>query len=145
MKKIIFIGKTGSGKTTLCQKLHGENIEYKKTQAIVPFEYAIDTPGEYIENRFYYKALIVSAADADFIGLVHDCTEEYNYFPPSFGSVFPKPVIGIITKIDLAKSKEDILLSEKYLKLAGADRIFPISISLEEGMKELKDYLQGTI
>jgi len=34
MKKVIFIGKTGSGKTTLCQKIHDLDLEYKKTQSV---------------------------------------------------------------------------------------------------------------
>ena len=69
MKKVIFIGKTGSGKTTLCQKLHDLEIQYKKTQSIEVYDESIDTPGEYLENRFYYKALIVTAADADIIAV----------------------------------------------------------------------------
>jgi ethanolamine utilization protein EutP len=145
MKKIILIGKTGSGKTTLCQNIHGEVMEYKKTQAIDTHENAIDTPGEYIENRFYYKALIVTAADADIIGLVQDCTEEDSFFPPSFGSVFPKPVIGIITKADLAKDNEDILRAKQYLEMAGAADIFTISSIKEEGVEELKKYLKNPI
>ncbi len=32
MKKIIFMGKTGSGKTTLCQKLDDLELRYRKTQ-----------------------------------------------------------------------------------------------------------------
>ncbi len=119
MRKMILIGKTGCGKTTLCQQLHGEPIEYKKTQAIQTLPYAIDTPGEYIENRFYYNALTVTAADADVIGLIQDCTEKRNYFPPLFASIFPKPVIGLVTKIDLAESKEDIQEAEIYLEMAG--------------------------
>lgn len=142
MKKIILMGKTGSGKTTLCQRLHGEVIEYKKTQAIDMFEDAIDTPGEYIENRNYYHALIVTAADADIIGLVQDCTDERNFFPPSFGLIFPKPIIGIITKIDLAKDENDILIAEEYLKQAGASTIFYTSVTSGEGIEELINFLQ---
>jgi ethanolamine utilization protein EutP len=42
MKKIIFAGSTGSGKTTLCQRLHGQEIAYKKTQAIENFDQDAD-------------------------------------------------------------------------------------------------------
>lgn len=137
MKKIILIGKTGSGKTTLCQQLHGQVMEYRKTQAIDIYDHAIDTPGEYIENRFYYRALIVTAADADVIGLVQDCTETDSFFPPSFGSVFSKPVIGIVTKKDCAKSSEDIQLAEEHLRAAGANPIFITSSSTHEGIAEI--------
>ena len=34
MKKIMLIGRTGCGKTTLTQKLNDEEVRYKKTQAV---------------------------------------------------------------------------------------------------------------
>ena len=58
MKNIIFMGKTGSGKTTLCQKLDQLELKYKKTQSVELYNNAIDTPGEYMENRNLYNALI---------------------------------------------------------------------------------------
>ena len=45
MSRVIFIGKTGCGKTTLCQKLNELEIKYKKTQAVELYDNAIDTPG----------------------------------------------------------------------------------------------------
>lgn len=33
MKTLLLIGRTGSGKTTFCQAMAGEKINYKKTQA----------------------------------------------------------------------------------------------------------------
>jgi len=71
-KKIILIGKTGSGKTTLIQKLEARELVYRKTQAIEFYLHFIDTPGEYLENRKFYSALIVTSADADLVGLVED-------------------------------------------------------------------------
>lgn len=141
MKKVIFIGKTGSGKTTLCQQLHEHVIEYKKTQAIENFDHAIDTPGEYIENRHYYKALIVTSVDADIIGLVHDCTEEENYFPPAFGSIFPQPIIGIVTKIDQVENRDKIEQAKRYLETAGAEQIFEISAVQNIGIDKIKRFL----
>lgn len=64
MKNIIFMGKTGSGKTTLCQKLDDLEIKYNKTQSVELYNQSIDTPGEYIENRSLYSALITTAVDA---------------------------------------------------------------------------------
>lgn len=143
MKKAIFIGITGCGKTTLCQKLNMMNIEYKKTQAVEFYDKSIDTPGEYIENRFYYKALIVTAAEADVIALVYDCTNEENYLPPGFGSMFSKDVIGVITKIDLATDKELINRAEEALKLSGASKIFKVDTIKEIGVNDLLQYLNS--
>ena len=51
MKKIILMGRSECGKTTLTQALKGERITYHKTQYINYFDVIIDTPGEYIQTR----------------------------------------------------------------------------------------------
>ena len=38
MKKLILIGRSEAGKTTLIQALRGEKIEYKKTQYVNNFD-----------------------------------------------------------------------------------------------------------
>ncbi|KKO51736.1 EutP/PduV family microcompartment system protein [Paenibacillus sp. DMB20] len=143
MKRIIFAGSTGSGKTTLCQRLHGHAIAYKKTQAVENFEQAIDTPGECIENRYLYKMLLVSSVDADVIGLVQDCTKEDSYFPPAFSTMFAKPVIGIVTKVELARSQEDIAQARDHLQAAGVERIFEVSTMENIGVEALQSYLEA--
>ncbi len=142
MKKMMLIGKTYSGKTTLCQNINSLNISYKKTQSVEFYGNIIDTPGEYIENKRYYKALIVTSVDVDVIALVQDITDESNLFPPEFASIFSKPVIGIITKIDSKESYEKENESVEKLKLAGVDRIFKVSSIKSEGIEELIDYLK---
>ncbi|MBG9792531.1 ethanolamine utilization protein EutP [Paenibacillus dendritiformis] len=142
MKTIIFAGSTGSGKTTLCQWLHGQEIAYKKTQAVETFDQAIDTPGECIENRYLYKMLLVSSVDADVIGLVQDCTKEESYFPPAFATMFAKPVIGIVTKTELARTEEDIAQARAFLQAAGAERIFEVSTVENVGVDALRAYLE---
>ena len=47
-RKIMFMGRSGAGKTTLTQALYGEDIEYHKTQYVNYSKYIIDPPGEYI-------------------------------------------------------------------------------------------------
>ena len=91
MKRIMFVGQTGAGKTTLTQALHGEGISYLKTQAVRFRGFVVDTPGEFAENRMYYSALLVSASKADVIGFVQDATRKHNIFPPRFAAMFTKP------------------------------------------------------
>ena len=50
MRRILLIGRSESGKTTLKQVLRGEKITYKKTQYVSQYDCIIDMPGEYAEN-----------------------------------------------------------------------------------------------
>ena len=141
MKTLMLIGKTSCGKTTLSQALNEENIHYKKTQTVQIVDGIIDTPGEYIESRFYYSALIVTSVESDVIAMVQDCMQENSIFPPSFGSTFAKPVIGIITKIELQSDVNKLKIAEDILLSAGVERIFKVSAYNRHGIESLKDYL----
>lgn len=144
-KKIILIGKTGSGKTTLIQRIEEQRIEYCKTQTVRNYINFIDTPGEYLENRSYYKALIVSSYDADAIGLVQDCSSDEAWLPPMFASVFSKDTIGIVTKTDLAETDEQITRAEEHLKRAGATTIFHVSAVNDSGTEDIVEYIYSNL
>lgn len=137
MKKIMLIGRTGSGKTTLCQRLHQMEMDYHKTQAVTFFDHAIDTPGEYLEQRGYYSALMVTAADADVVALVADATVEESFLPPGLAGAFAKPVIGIVTKCDLAQDSS-IYRAIKALREAGAGEIYVVDAVSGAGVDALQ-------
>ena len=140
MKKTMLIGRTGCGKTTLTQKLMDEEVKYKKTQAVSYKNKIIDTPGEYVENKMYYKSLLVLSSDAKIIILVQSAVDGATLFPPKFSTMFPKKeVIGIITKVDLAEA--DIERSKRFLVDAGATEIFTIGLNDEEGLEVIKKRL----
>ncbi|MEG2421572.1 MAG: EutP/PduV family microcompartment system protein [Oscillospiraceae bacterium] len=141
MKKIMLVGRTGAGKTSFCQAIHDEDLRYQKTQAVQILNGAIDTPGEYLENRALYRALIVTAADAEMVVLMQDCTDEQCYFAPGVAAMFNKPAVGAVTKIDLAKNEDAILRAEQQLALAGCARIFRISNRDKSGIPDMKTYL----
>lgn len=143
MKKTILIGKSGSGKTTLIQRLENYTLQYRKTQMVEHYINFIDTPGEYLERRNMYRALIVSSADADLIGLVQECGAENSWLPPSFASTFAKPVFGIVTKTDLACKEEDVAFAREILERAGVERVFVISVVDDTGLEPLMEYLRG--
>ena len=144
MKRAILIGKQGSGKTALIQRIERRLITGEKTQMVSYHDAFIDTPGEYMEMRGMYRALIVTAADADVVALIYPCLDDEPRFPPQFASIFPKEVIGIVTKTDLARKNEgDIKRAEEILKLAGVNRIFGISALRDVGIDELVAFLSG--
>ena len=59
MRKIIFMGRSEAGKTTLTQAMKGETITYHKTQYVNNYDVIIDTPGEYAETKHLGGALAV--------------------------------------------------------------------------------------
>lgn len=100
MKKIILMGRVGSGKTTLTQALRGEAIHYHKTQYVQHTDVVIDTPGEYAENQILGRALALYTYEADVVGLLLSATEPYSLYPPCVASCCNREVIGIVTHID---------------------------------------------
>ena len=141
MKRMMLIGHTAAGKTTFCQAINDWELKYKKTQQIEIVNNAIDTPGEYVENRTLYRALLVTAADADLIILLQDCTDDECIFAPAFSTMFTKPVIGMVTKIDLATDEKQIRRAEAFLDMAGCRKIFRVSNTQRTGLEEIREYL----
>ncbi len=140
MKKMMLVGSTTSGKTTLTQALYGQELKYKKTQAMEYSDFILDTPGEFIENRRFFAALMSSSVDYQVIAVVHDCSRKQNQIPPGFASMFNREVIGIVTKID--SEKADLEFSRKALTSAGIKTLFEISSVTGEGMDSLKAWLE---
>lgn len=139
-KRMILIGRSMAGKTTLCQYINKEDLKYHKTQTVQLINgQMIDTPGEYLERGYLRGALTVTAVDADIIVLVQQANEGGTMFPPGYSSTFAKPCIGIVTKSDLATDKQ-IEDAKQYLRNAGARKIFVTSSYQGTGFQELLEY-----
>lgn len=139
MKKIMLFGRVGAGKTTLTQALLGEEIKYFKTQYVNYLNTVIDTPGEYTERRETSGALALYAYEADVVGLVLSANEPYSIFSPCLTSMVNREAVGIITGID--KPDANVERVERWLKLAGCKKIFPVSAITGEGVQALLDFL----
>ncbi len=140
MKKIILMGRSECGKTTLTQALKNEKIEYKKTQYINNYDIIIDTPGEYAETSHLARALALYSYEADVVGLVVNATEPYCLFPPCCTSATNREVIGIVTQTD----KEDANpgRAEGWLRLAGCKTVYKVSSVTGEGVWQILEHLR---
>ena len=138
-KKMMLIGESGVGKTTLIQVLSGEGFSAKKTQAVEFCGRFIDTPGEFLENRRFYPALITSSVDCDVVAMVQDATRISSLFPPQFSTIFTRKVIGIVTKVDVEGCNVD--RAERFLANAGVKEIIRASSMTNIGLDILKDML----
>lgn len=138
-KKLILIGRSEAGKTSLTQALRSQPIHYHKTQYVSFGDVLIDTPGEYVENPELGRALALYSYEADIVGLLLSSTEQYSLYPPCVAPMANREVIGIVTKIDHPDARPD--MAEMWLKLAGCEKIFMTSSYTGEGISELLEYL----
>lgn len=141
-RKIILMGRSECGKTTLLQAIHKEEIRYHKTQEIIHYDDAIDTPGEYIDQSGLWRACITAACDADIIVLAHDAGNAMGRLPVAFNMTFAKPTIGVITKID-GKTEAQIEVARNFLKLSGAHPILETSAYTGQGIDELVELIEN--
>ncbi|PWW11570.1 MULTISPECIES: EutP/PduV family microcompartment system protein [Mangrovibacter] len=130
-RRLMLIGPSRCGKTSLLQALEGISLHDQKTQAIEWRSSAIDTPGEYLENRCLYSALMTTACEADVVGLMLNADASQTPYAPRFAQVLNRPVIGIVSKADLGNAS-DIARASEWLREAGAGRVFVTSARCHE-------------
>ena len=140
MRKIMLVGRSGAGKTTLTQALKGERLVYRKTQYVDFTGALIDTPGEYIQTKQLGNALALYAYEADVVGLLLAADEPYSLYPPCITCMVNREVIGIVTKVDAPNGQPQ--RAAEWLKLAGCGKIFFVSSRTGEGITEIFSYLK---
>ncbi len=140
MKKMILVGRSECGKTTLRQALKGETLHYHKTQYVNHYDVIIDTPGEYAETGTLGRALALYSYEADVTALLINSNEPYSLFPPCCAAVNCRPTIGIVTQIDAPDGDPD--RAERWLRLAGCEKVFRVSSYTGEGIWQLLEYLR---
>ena len=140
MKKIILIGRSGAGKTTLTQALKGEEIKYHKTQYVNYFECIIDTPGEYAQTHELGYALALYSYEADVVGLLLSATEPYSLYPPNITCMVNREVVGSVTQIN--EPKADPERAARWLRLSGCKKIFYVDSTVGTGVPDILSYLR---
>ena len=139
MKRIMLMGETGVGKSTLIQALMGGEIITRRPMAVEYRGQFINTPGEFLENRRFYPALITTAADCHILALLQDATRTNSLFPPGFAAIFNRKVLGVITKVDVAGA--EVKRAERFLRSAGAKDIIGLSVKSGAGLEALREML----
>lgn len=139
-KRIMVIGPSRCGKTTLVNALNDYDGPLRRTPDLIYGKNTIDVPGSYLENTWMYKHIIAASQDASHVLILVDqsnCTEIYSH---GFAKSFRCPVIGVITKCDLMPENEEKSL--RQLKNIGVtEPYFHISFKVATGIDALKKYL----
>ena len=136
MKRILLVGSVGCGKTTLLQRLHGEELNYLKTETIYTEGGVVDTPGEYLELPWFKHALRLASFEVDLVVLLASATVYEGRFQPGFTTFFMPPSIGVVTKTDIATPAQ-VESAGNHLRLAGATEILAVSALTGAGMDAL--------
>ncbi|RYD04923.1 hypothetical protein N752_12105 [Desulforamulus aquiferis] len=136
----MIVGPTQSGKSTLANILNDTNRPLKKTQDVIYGQNTIDTPGSYIENPSMYRYLIATAQTAYLVLMLVDQARPIEVYPPGFAKTFTCPVIGVITKLDLAPENARLAI-EQLNRMGIVEPYFQISLKDNTGVGALKDYL----
>lgn len=142
-KRIMVIGPTGCGKTTLVNVLNGQEGPLRKTQNLIYKDKTIDVPGAYIENAWMYKHLIAAAQDASHVLILIDQSRCGDVYSPGFAKVFRCPVTGVITKSDLNPENEEAAV-RKLAQLGISEPYFRVSVPEGTGIEALKEHLAGS-
>lgn len=139
--RAMLVGAVGSGKTTLVRALNKEDPQkVTKTQSLEYSACSIDTPGEFVENPSYYRALFATSLEADAVIFVQDATRKKSIFPPGFAAAFSKNTIGVVTKID--HQEADVERAKGCLKSLGLSKsVLAVSAYTGEGIEEIRKML----
>jgi ethanolamine utilization protein EutP len=116
-------------------RLQGKEPQARKTQAAVYYPDFIDVPGEYLEVRSYYRALIMLACESYAIALLQAADDPLSLFPGGLARIFDKPVLGVVTKTD--REGADVEKAKNILIEAGAKDVYMTSAIKGSGVDEL--------
>lgn len=140
MRRLVLVGRSECGKTTLKQVLRGEKITYVKTQYVSQYDVLIDMPGEYAENLDLAHAIALYTSESDVVGVCISATEPYSLYPPNVTPYANRDIFGIVTKIDHWAA--DVDQAVRWLELTGCKKIFCVSSYTGEGVDDIIDFLK---
>ena len=144
MKKYVFVGSVGVGKTSLFNALMGDYELARKTQAV---DYnlmgGIDTPGEFFSHPHLYKAMISTTTEAEIIIYVHSAEDQICRLPRGILDIYNnKTIVTVITKVDMPDV--DLPTVRKVLVECGLKEPFlEINTQNPKDVQIVADYLKN--
>ena len=140
MKRVMIVGPTGSGKTSLLKALGIWEKDVRKTEAVSFGDQAVDTHGEFFDIPRFYHALIMTSVKAGVVLLVADPLKRSRH-SSRFAHALRAPVIGVITKLDAA-SPDDVEFARNSLKNSGVTEIHTVSSLRGDGVDALAERIR---
>ena len=142
MKRIVFVGDVGAGKTTLFNALQGDFDLARKTQAIeFNDEGSVDTPGEYFSHPRLYHALINTLADCDVLVYVHAANNPECRIPAGLLDIYPRMRrFAVISKADAPDA--DVPAALALLSTRGVEEpLLAINSLVPDDVLKVKQFL----
>ena len=131
LRSTLWVGSTYSHVETVVQHLLGGKKTLPRPMAVYREGNCVLTPGEYIENPWYFSALLVSSYDVDTVVLGYRLGEPFNPYPPATAGAFNRNIVGVVIMND-ALDTSQIGESVRLLRLAGANDICVVTESEED-------------
>lgn len=139
--KAMLIGSIGAGKSTLTNALLGKSVKAVKTQALIYYDWIVDTPGEYTENPLFYKNIMATALEVSHVFYLQDATKKKTIFPPGFSTGINKLPVGVVTKSDSPAADVEGAIAQLRKVLPKGPVVITSSVT-GQGIKELRDLAQ---
>jgi GTPase len=158
---VAIIGRSNVGKSTLLNRLLGEKISIvsskpqttrTRVMGVVHAEGAqiafLDTPGlhkpEHLLNRRMIRAAVETLEDADVLYMLMEATSlpgpgdvsAIKYMKEALAKQ-PRPVILVVTKIDLVNKHKMLPVLEQYGKLFTWTEVVPVSAQANDNVERL--------
>ncbi len=158
---VAIIGRSNVGKSTLLNRLLGEKISIvsskpqttrTRVMGIVHAEGAqiafLDTPGlhkpDHLLNRRMVRAAVDTLEDADVLYMLMDATSRpgpgdlsaIKYMKDALAKQ-PRPVILVMTKIDLVNKHKMLPVLDQYAQLFAWTEVVPVSAQVNDNVERL--------
>ncbi len=158
---VAIIGRSNVGKSTLLNRLLGEKISIvsskpqttrTRVMGIVHTKGAqiafLDTPGlhkpEHLLNRRMVRAAVETLEDADVLYMLMEATSlpgpgdlsAIKYMKEALAKQ-PRPVILVVTKIDLVNKHKMLPVLDQYAKLFAWTDVVPVSAQADDNVERL--------